>query len=63
MGGDRNEFPGQAHEEILIGLDLGFSSFEEFDSRVHKEGAEHINEPMEPVNHGDAGKNKESPEK
>ena len=62
MGGDRNEFSGKAYEEILVGLHLGLASFEELDSRVHEQGAKNINEPMEPVDHRDTGKNKKSPE-
>ena len=63
MGGDGDEFAGEADEGILVGLNFGIAAFEEFDPCVDEEGTEDVDEPLESVDEGDAGKDKEGAKK
>ena len=63
MGGDGNEFAGDTDERILVGLNFSVAAFEQFDPRVDEEGAEDVDEPLEAIDQGDAGKDEEGAKK
>ena len=63
MGGDGNEFAGDTNERILVGLNFSVAAFEKFDPRVNEEGAEDVDEPVEAIDEGDAGKDEEGAKK
>ena len=63
VGGDGNEFAGDTNERILVGLNFSVAAFEKFDPRVNEEGAEDVDEPVEAIDEGDAGKDEEGAKK
>ena len=63
MGGDGNEFAGDTDERILVGLNFSVAAFEKFYPSIDEEGAEDVDEPVEAIDQGDAGKDEEGAEK
>ena len=50
IGGDGNQFSGNSDQGVMVRLDLGFASFEKFDSRVDKKCAKNVDQPVKAVN-------------
>jgi len=47
----------------MVRLDLGFASFEKFDSRVDKKCAKNIDQPVEAINQSDPSEDKKGSKK